>query len=386
MIGAMAFLTLVDLFATQAILPPLTAHYGVTPAQMGTAVNATTIGMAIASAAIAWKGPKFGRRNGILASLILLALPTALLSFAPNLTVFFLLRVAQGLCMATAFALTLAFLGETSCPMALAGSFAAYVTGNVGSNLFGRLIASSVVDEYGLVANFLLFAVLNLCGALLAYFFVVEGNKCNAMAPMGADHAPPEAQSLAARPLVAAFAIGFLILFGFVGTYTYVNFVLARPPIALDMMQIGFVYFVFAPSIVTTPLAGRAASALGVPMAMRAAFLVAFLGLALTLSHALPTVLAGLTLIAIGTFFAQALATGFVSFAAGAKRGVASGTYLAAYFSGGLAGSIVVGRIFDRWGWNSSVAAIAAAFLAAFALISALRLESGHDLKAGNKR
>jgi len=121
-------------------------------------------------------------------------------------------------------------------------------------------------------------------------------------------------------------------------------------------------------------------------MAMRAAFLVAFLGLALTLSHALPTVLAGLTLIAIGTFFAQALATGFVSFAAGAKRGVASGTYLAAYFSGGLAGSIVVGRIFDRWGWNSSVAAIAAAFLAAFALISALRLESGHDLKAGNKR
>ena len=30
-IGLMAFLTVVDLFATQAILPSLTRHYGVTP-------------------------------------------------------------------------------------------------------------------------------------------------------------------------------------------------------------------------------------------------------------------------------------------------------------------------------------------------------------------
>ena len=36
-IALTAFLTLVDLFATQAILPMLTAHYGVTPGQMGLA-------------------------------------------------------------------------------------------------------------------------------------------------------------------------------------------------------------------------------------------------------------------------------------------------------------------------------------------------------------
>src|SRR5690349_20787291 len=34
-IGLTAFLTVVDLFATQAILPSLTRHYGVTPAAMG---------------------------------------------------------------------------------------------------------------------------------------------------------------------------------------------------------------------------------------------------------------------------------------------------------------------------------------------------------------
>ena len=45
-IGLTAFLTVVDLFATQAILPSLTRHYHVTPAAMGFAVNATTMGMA----------------------------------------------------------------------------------------------------------------------------------------------------------------------------------------------------------------------------------------------------------------------------------------------------------------------------------------------------
>ena len=39
-IGLTAFLTVVDLFATQAILPSLTRAYHVTPAAMGFAVNA----------------------------------------------------------------------------------------------------------------------------------------------------------------------------------------------------------------------------------------------------------------------------------------------------------------------------------------------------------
>ena len=46
-IGLTAFLTVVDLFATQAILPSLTRAYGVTPAAMGFAVNASTMGMAV---------------------------------------------------------------------------------------------------------------------------------------------------------------------------------------------------------------------------------------------------------------------------------------------------------------------------------------------------
>jgi MFS transporter, YNFM family, putative membrane transport protein len=58
-IALTAFLTVVDLFATQAILPSLTRAYGVSPAAMGSAVNASTLGMAIAGLCVAlsrWLG------------------------------------------------------------------------------------------------------------------------------------------------------------------------------------------------------------------------------------------------------------------------------------------------------------------------------------------
>src|SRR5438552_1990662 len=90
-IGLTAFLTLVDLFATQAILPSLARFYQVSPATMGFAVNASTIGMAIAGLAVAFFSQHIDRRRGIVASLALLAIPTALLAIAPNITTFTLL-------------------------------------------------------------------------------------------------------------------------------------------------------------------------------------------------------------------------------------------------------------------------------------------------------
>ena len=143
-IGLTAFLTVVDLFATQAILPSLARHYGVMPAAIGFAVNACTLGMAVSGLAVGYFSREIDRRKGILISLVLLSIPTALLASAPNLTVFTVLRVAQGLCMASAFTLTLAYLGEHYSAADSASAFAAYITGNVASNLVGRLISAAV--------------------------------------------------------------------------------------------------------------------------------------------------------------------------------------------------------------------------------------------------
>ena len=262
-IGLIAFLTVVDLFATQAILPSLTKAYGVTPAAMGLAVNACTLGMAVAGLAVAFFSNRINRRLGILVSLCVLSIPTALLAVAPDITTFAILRIIQGLCMASAFTLTLAYLGEECSAMAAGGAFAAYITGNVASNLIGRLVSAGVADHLGLAANFYFFAALNLMGVVLVYFTI---RSTMPKAPAEGAVASPFAVWIAHlrnKPLRAAFGIGFCILFAFIGTFTYVNFVLVREPHSLGMMTLGLVYLVFLPSVMTTPFAGAAVQRFG---------------------------------------------------------------------------------------------------------------------------
>jgi len=373
-IGLIAFLTLVDLFATQAILPSLVAHYRVSPAAMGLAVNASTFGMAIAGIVVSLFSRRIDRRTGVVASLALLSIPTALLAVAPGLASFTALRVVQGLLMSTAFTLTLAYLAEKCSAKAAGGAFAAYITGNVASNLFGRLISAAVAEHFGLSANFILFAALNLAGAGLAFASLHRAQPVQAADRMRSarlDHFKNPA-------LRAAFAIGFLILFAFIGTFTYVNFVLVRPPLAIGPMQIGLVYFVFLPSILTTPLAGRAVQAFGTRPTFWSALVLAGLGLPLLVAAALPLVLAGLALVGVGTFFAQAVATGFVGKAASGDRGSAGGLYLASYFFGGLVGSAILGQVFDRFGWPACVVGIGLAL--GLAALLAFRLGVGRAM------
>src|SRR4051812_19529241 len=217
-------------FATEAILPSLTKHYNVTPAAMGFAVNASTMGMAIAGSVV---GFSVGISTAAAASCSAspsLAVPTALLAVAPNLAIFAMLRVCQGLCMASAFALTLAYLGEQCSSMDAGGAFAAYITGDVASNLIGRLVSAAVVDTLGLASNFYFFALLNLAGGVLVYFTI---RRAQPMHAMPATRSPFEAMVGHWRnpKLRSAFTIGFCILFAFIGTFTFVNFVLVRPPL-----------------------------------------------------------------------------------------------------------------------------------------------------------
>jgi MFS transporter, YNFM family, putative membrane transport protein len=368
-VAAIAFLTLVDLFAAQAILPALTKAYGVSPATMSFAVNASTIGMAIGGLTVSVFSQFISRRWGILVSLGTLAIPTLLLSLLPSLAMFTLLRLVQGLCMSAAFALTLAHLGEQSSERDAATAFAAYITGNVASNLIGRLLSAGIVDHLGLSANFLVLAALNLAGAALVWFTI------RSMRPAtGGAQAARWLMHLRDPRLASAFAIGFCILFAFIGTFTFVNFVLVRPPLALGMMDLGLVYFVFAPSVVTTLFAGKAVTRFGTRPSIWAALAVAAIGLPLMLSSHLAEVLTGMVLVGVGTFFAQACATSFVGQAAHDNRGIASGTYLACYFLGGLVGSAVLGQLFDRFDWAACVAGVGAALAVAGILTTRLVL------------
>lgn len=374
-IGVIGFLTLVDLFATQAILPSLAKLYGVAPGVIGLAVNASTIGMAVSCLGVALISRHLNRRRGIWISLALLAVPTLLLSVAPDLATFAALRIVQGVFMAAAFTLTMAYLAEHLSAEETASALAAYITGVVASNLVGRLVSATVADIAGLGANFYVFAALNLLGAVLVF---ANLDRMSPIASPGEARSPLASwgQHLRNPALRASFGIGFLILFAFLGIFTYVNFVLMREPLSLSRMSLGVVYFVFLPSMFTTPIAGKVANRIGTRTAIWMGLLIAAVGLAFLLLPNLTGVLTGMVLVGVGTFFAQAISTGFVGRAATGDRAAASGLYLASYYLGGLTGAAVLGQVFDRYGWAACVAGVAVSLLLAALLALKLKIET----------
>ena len=151
-----------------------------------------------------------------------------------------------------------------------------------------------------------------------------------------------------------------------------------RPPHALSMTALGLVFLVFLPSMITTPMAGSFVRRTGPGPAAAGSLAIALIGLLLVLVPNLYAVIAGLALVGIGTFFAQAVATGHVGRIASGDRAAASGLYLSSYYCGGLAGAAVIGQLFDRLGWAAAVAGVFAALaLAALLGFKLVRPEGG---------
>ncbi|MEO1248896.1 MAG: MFS transporter [Pseudomonadota bacterium] len=365
-IGIVSFLTLIDLFGSQALLPRLVDAFGTDTGTMGVAVNASTFGMAASGLTVAWFADRIDRKRGIWISLALLSVPTFLLGFVDSVWAFMALRVAQGVFMAAAFTLTMTYLSEQCDITAASGAMAAYITGNVASNLFGRLLAVSSADIAGLTGSFAFFAVLNLIGAAVALILI--GPKDEQKPMRGGPPLQAWREHIGRAELRAAFALGFVILFVFVGVFTYVNLHLVEN-LGVAPAALGLVYLVFAPALFTTPLASGAVRRWGPRPVFWASMAAALGGLAMTLSPSLIPVLIGLAIIGSGTFFAQAAATGFVGRAAKTNRAAANGLYLTCYYIGGLVGAFVLGQANNVWAWGG-VAGIVAGLLILAAVVA----------------
>jgi MFS transporter, YNFM family, putative membrane transport protein len=125
---------------------------------------------------------------------------------------------------------------------------------------------------------------------------------------------------------------------------------------------LGLLYAVFAASLIATPAAGLTTKRFGHRVALLAGSGISFVGVIMTLSDALPIVMTGLALVGAGTFFCQAVATGFTGHVANHAKGAASGLYLTAYYTGGIVGALFLAAVYGFWGWSGCVAVIAGSF------------------------
>lgn len=338
--------TFLDVYATQSLLPFLRRFYGASEIEVSLTISATTFAIALAAPFVGAMAEAVGRKRVIVPAMFGLSIPTFLAATAPSLKLLIFWRFAQGLFVPGIIAVIMAYIGEEWAPSAVGTAMAAYIAGTVLGGFLGRLVPGIVTSHWQWRASFLVLGGLNLLGAALVQRLLPKAVHFKRKPTR--ETLRDILSHLRNPRLIAAFNLGFAMLFSLVGTFTYVNFYLAAAPFHLTSAQLGTVFAVYLLGVLITPAAGRFMDRVGFrPTAYVFASMMAT-GLLMTLIQRLPVIIAGLAIFSSGVFIAQAAATVQVGRVAGRARSAAAGLYVTFYYAGGSLGAIV-----PAWAWRS---------------------------------
>ena len=348
-----------DMYLTQPLLPLLSREYGVSAAEAGLTVSAVVLAIAAGSTLYGPLSDVLGRKQVMVGATLLRAVATLACALAPSLQALVALRAVQGLLVPGMSAVAVPYAGDRYPPARVARVVAGVIAASVVGGLVGRVLGGWVAAHAGWRATFVLFAGVSLAAGLglAARLAPVERHPEHSWA----EAFRGMAGHLRAGPLLGAYLTGAALFFGWIGVFTYLPYHLAAAPYALSTAGISSVYLVYVAGVVMPPVAARLSARVPVRRLVLGGLAVEALGLAATLATPLPVVVAGLVVLVLGTFTAQALVPAYVNATARRAKGSASALYLAAYYLGGTLGSVLPGLAWQRWGWGGVVGACAAA-------------------------
>lgn len=365
--AAAGFVTFVNLYAPQSLLPTLAAALSSSAAETGFTITATLIAVAIVAPFAGGISDAFGRRRLILPACFALVVPTALAGLAPSLHWLLAARFVQGLLMPFIFTVFVAFIADECDGPAAMRMTGIYSVGAIIGGFSGRFIAGWTAYFLDWRASFLLLAGITLVAAFILLITMPPERNFRPVRSWRST-AAGFATQLRNRQVLVTCAAGFAVLFSIVATFTFANLLLAAPPYDLGPAELGSIFITYLLGAVVTPLATRFATRFGRRWTMLAAGIAAGCGILMTLVPSLPVIIAGLSLVALGVLTEQMLSIGYVALAGKRARSTAVGLYVTSYYIGGSLGGLAPASIWSHLGWPGCVMLVLVVQSAALAL------------------
>ncbi len=353
--GACTFL---NVYCTQPLLPFFQHFFNASEFTVSLTVSVVTLAVAITAPFVGLFAETIGRKRVIVPALFGLAVATLLAATASSLPMLIFWRFVQGLCVPGVIAVMIAYINEEF-PGRVGIVISAYVSGTVFGGFLGRFLTGLIVTHLNWRTAFLTLGLINLLGAFavrqwlpLAVNFVPAARFSHSL-----ENARRHMKN---SRLLAVCGMGFTILFTLVGTFTYVNFHLARPPFNLGPAGLGSVFVVYLFGCIVTPLSGRFIDLYGSHRMALMSVGTTLLGLALTLASSLTLVIVGLAVFCTGSFISQSLATVLTGRVTEYARSAAAGLYVTFYYAGGSVGTTAAAWFWMKGGWPACVGLFAA--------------------------
>src|ERR1700712_1211299 len=124
------FTTFALLYATQPLLPRLVEVFAVSPGAASLTVSATTAGLAVAIIPASALSERWGRRPGVLWSLLGAVVFGLAAAVAPSFGLLLVLRALEGVALAGLPAVGMAYLADEIDAGHLGGAMGLYIAGN----------------------------------------------------------------------------------------------------------------------------------------------------------------------------------------------------------------------------------------------------------------
>jgi predicted MFS family arabinose efflux permease len=375
------FTTFLNLYAPQALLPMLSQELGASARDVSVTVSATTFAIALIAPFTGAAADVLGRKRVIATAMIALVVPTVLVALAGGLHGIVLWRFVQGLLLPPIFVVTIAYVGDEFSVAEATSVTGIYLSASSFGGFLGRFLTGVLAEAIGWRGAFLSLAAITLAAGLGVALLLPREKRFVRAAGIGGS-ARQMLRHLRNPRLVATYAVGFGVLFTFVATFTYVNFLLAAPPFALGPAGLGAIFATYLAGAVTTLLTGRGVQRFGRRRLVLLLLAAWAAGTLLTLLPSLWMIVLGLAVSAGCGFVCQTVATNFVTMTATAGRSSAVGLYVAFYYIGGSVGGVLPGFAWERAGWPGAVATVLA-MLALIALAVALAWREAPETIAG---
>jgi YNFM family putative membrane transporter len=361
-VAVAGFTAMLNMYAPQAVLPLMSAEFGVGPAAISQIMTVSALAVALTAPFTGVIADVLGRRFVIAIAIALLVVPSVMMSFSDSLEALLFWRFVQGLLLPPIFAVSVAYIGAewpAGEATAVTGTFiAATAVGGFAGRMVTAALAEPVGWRHALFADA---AITALCALVVIALlprersFVHGTTLKTSLRQMLAHVRNPR--------LVATFGVGFGIMFNFLAAFTYLGFRLAAPPFSLSTAAIGAVFVTYLISIVTAPFTGRLVSLFGRRKFGTIALSVWMCGILLTLSPSLPVIIVGLFMITGSGFYVQVCCQSFVATNAREGNSSAVGLYVTSFYIGGSFGGLIPGLLWNSTGWPGVVWLIVAMLL-----------------------